>query len=191
MIHRTVELAEPLIVAVCERIKQWRPHQVFHTKGDPYLDRCYIFRRAWVREAIPRDVWWRLPDGVQSWLDRPPLPSIYLHYFYRGDLDQALHNHPWGWAFSLILTNGYHEERWTAQGRQRSTFRPGSFNILRWNTYHRVDLRDPSKGAWTLFITSPRVQDWSFWESERGTAPVLHREFIAAREWDARQSYTN
>jgi hypothetical protein len=28
--------------------------------------------------------------------------------------------------------------------------------------FHRVDLRDEKKGAWTIFFTGPRSKDWGF-----------------------------
>lgn len=39
-------------------------------------------------------------------------PALFLHYFFRGDLDRELHSHPWKWGLSFILTNGYTEERY-------------------------------------------------------------------------------
>ena len=37
--------------------------------------------------------------------------TVYLHRFERPDNDRHLHNHPWPWAVSLVLTGGYDEVR--------------------------------------------------------------------------------
>ena len=48
-----------------------------------------------------------------GWLpgDKPRNVSAYLHHFLRPDGDRELHNHPWTWAFSIVLWGGYTEER--------------------------------------------------------------------------------
>ncbi|MGN6103684.1 MAG: hypothetical protein ACTHU0_01140, partial [Kofleriaceae bacterium] len=68
--------------------KRWA--YTIETDGDPYLTRV----------LLPRI---RIP-GV---CDFRPM----LHRFHRPDVDQHLHNHPWKWAVSLILSGSYVEER--------------------------------------------------------------------------------
>jgi hypothetical protein len=143
------ETTEGLITKLCESIgRAVQDQQTIYTDGDPYLTRYYLRRRR--KSATDNEA-----QG---------LVSIYLHYFHRGDEDWALHNHPWKISLSLILTNGYVEERWVKNGIRKRKIRPGSFNIIRWSDFHRVELNRPDRGAWTLFITGPRVQeDWGFW----------------------------
>lgn len=123
-------------------------HRTIMNGSSKYLTRYYLTRKQ-----------------HESDVDAKGKFSVYLHYFHRGDEDASLHNHPWQWSFSLILTNGYIEERWNDQTQKIDTreIRPGDLNVIRANDFHRVDLRDPSKGAWTIFVTGPRVQSWGFW----------------------------
>ncbi len=93
---------------------------------------------------------------------------LFLHHFHRGDGDQDLHNHPWKWAASLVLSGFYIEERLegvipmkglkpTVMTETRVVTR---FNFLRDTDYHRVDSLHGD--VWTLFLTGPRTQDWGF-----------------------------
>jgi hypothetical protein len=80
-----------------------------------------------------------------------------------------VHDHPWGFSVSLILTDGYVEERWMPTTKTLKTRRlyPGDINVIRKNDFHRVTLMSPERGCWTLFMTSDRVEeksgyDWGF-----------------------------
>jgi hypothetical protein len=79
---------------------------------------------------------------------------VQLHRFLRSDPD-GLHDHPWGWAFSLILAGWYIEER-----RDRDRVRSRGY-FIRGDTFHRVVL--PQGGeVWTLFVHGPYVKHWGF-----------------------------
>jgi hypothetical protein len=145
------EQGGPFIVKSCEAISKLVEAQTFSTDGQPYLSRFYLVRK-------------KRPDQDDD--AGNGRFSLYLHYFHRGDEDWALHNHPWEFSMSLILTNGYVEERWTPLGIKKYILRPGSINIIRSNDFHRVDLIHPEHGAWTLFLTSRRVQEWGFWHPD-------------------------
>lgn len=105
-----------------------------------------------------------LEDGLsKSW-------GLYLHCFHRSDDSDELHSHPWKWAVSLVLKNGYVEDRLEAAREEyrpwaqvtRKAVRAGRLNFLRGTTFHRVDL---DRGeAWTLFLVGPGIQDWGFLE---------------------------
>jgi len=45
---------------------------------------------------------------------------------------------------------------------QRHEVRAGRFNLIKSSDFHRVDLLDEEKGAWTLFFTGRRNKDWGF-----------------------------
>lgn len=93
---------------------------------------------------------------------------VYLHHFHRGDADRELHNHPWAGS-SIILAGGYVEERrGYGMSIERRTFHVGDTNVLEPDTYHRVDLLDPTAGCWSLFTTGPKVQTWHFWDRATG-----------------------
>lgn len=134
--------AEHLLVEMLARWK--RRYRLIEVGGDPYLLRLYLMH--WKRDL---------------------LPGVFLHCFLRGDNDRDLHNHPWKWALSVILTGGYVEERRDDAGEvHRRTVRPGAVNLIRANDFHRVELLDDR--CWTLFIAGPRLQQWGFWNRDTG-----------------------
>lgn len=97
---------------------------------------------------------------------------IYLHYFVRGDLDPSPHNHPFAEAKSVILTGGYKEFRCRGVHRTEITeYEEGMVNQISHHTFHRIELLDPARGCWTLFVAGRRVQasdgeDWGFLDME-------------------------
>src|SRR5574338_185686 len=154
----------PLITKACRFLASKTPSTTITGEdGSPYLTRHYLFRRSW------------LPKGWGS-----SLPSVYLHYFHRGDADEELHNHPWRWSISLILTGGYHEERRVGDDVHSRIIRPGRFNVIRGNDFDRVDLLEPQNGAWTVFVTTNREQDWGFWHPHTKTF-INWREHVEKR----------
>jgi hypothetical protein len=123
-----------------------------------------------------------LEDGLsKSW-------GLYLHCFHRSDDSDKLHSHPWKWAVSFVLKNGYVEDRlettspteWGRGGQvTRREVRAGRLNFLRGTTFHRVDL---DRGeAWTLFLVGPGVADWGFLELASPYTGRKERKFIPWR----------
>src|SRR3972149_5060141 len=111
----------------------------------PYLIRWYIIGRRYAK----------LPF------------QVLLHKFCQSDDATELHSHPWKWSIAIIIKGGYVEER-----RERNTkmvssrvFKPISFNVIKQNDYHRVELL--GKVSWSIFIAGPRTDTWYFWN--RGT----------------------
>lgn len=82
-----------------------------------------------------------IKDGDTPYLERYYVGSpfglrIYLHRFVASDPDRGMHDHPWQWALSIILSGWYYEERRdTLPGRPRMVRR---LNWLRGDTFHRV-----------------------------------------------------
>lgn len=127
----------------------------------------------------------RISRGKEPYLDRyypgPDSDTLgwYLHKFWSGDLGGEVHNHPWSWCLSIILTEGYREIRYLAsrserQGsrffltdRQDVTHLPFGVNILNSNDMHRVILLS-KRPVWTLFIHGPRTSTWGFADEETG-----------------------
>jgi hypothetical protein len=174
-------MIEKLIRKVCERIALGRVARHIPGKSarDLYLSRFYLYPPHTAGESDQ--------NSDDAW-------GISLHHFHRSDEDLELHSHPWGWSFSIILTGGYEEERrvgwggmygYTVTGVVKATFRPGRFNIIRANDFHRVLLLDPQHGAWTLFAHGPRIQDWGFWDPLTGIYEAW-QPFIARRAAEAR-----
>lgn len=114
--------------------------------GEPYLERYFLFRLV----------------GF----------TAYIHRFVDNDPDRGLHDHPWSWSCSLILAGGYHELRathvhtHTAPDIRLRYRRPGRFNVIRGDDFHRIILHWGKKNtgpeAWTLFVHRPRTKGWGF-----------------------------
>lgn len=77
-------------------------------RGEPYLERYYLFGLFRVR--------------------------AYIHRFVASDPDRGLHDHPWGWSVSLLLVGEYREIR---HGMMRRLL-PGFFNLIRGKDFHRI-----------------------------------------------------
>lgn len=106
-----------------------------------------------------------------------------LHKFHRPDGDRSLHNHPWRWAFSLLLAGEYVEERLLPDESQLAGGPISEKRLVRWfnvltdQDYHRItELRG---SVYTLFVAGPRTQSWGFLD-ERGEL-VPWRRYIDER----------
>lgn len=136
-----------MIRSLCFWASKYLPSiTILTSQGNPYLTRYYLF-------------------GA----DRK-FGNIFLHHFHCSDLDQGetdtylLHNHPF-WGLSLILVGGYTEERRQPNDSiTQKRFLPGSFNLVRHETFHRVELLQDD--GWSLFCTGPRSAErsWGFWD---------------------------
>lgn len=93
--------------------------------------------------------------------------GVYLHYFYKGDEDRELHNHPWERALSFVLLGGYYEERRTEKDEViLKDIKPLTFNYITKDHFHRVIKKKKSPHVWTIFFTGKRVQNWGFWDRD-------------------------
>lgn len=109
--------------------------------GDkPYLERYYLFTALGVR--------------------------FYLHRFVESDPDRGLHDHPWPWAFSIILAGSYEEHRRSGARTVRW------FNWLTGDNFHRVVLHrylntNEPRHVWTMFAhRTRRTKEWGFLREE-------------------------
>lgn len=148
--------------------------------------------------VIPRG-----PDG-QPYLERYYIGSdndvagAFLHRFRASDDVGELHNHPWSWSMSFILSGRYREIRAEAAISERSASRvfvgawqerilgPGAVNRLEAHDFHRVELLDDQ--VWTLFVHGPRVQSWGFVPERFGEWHELR--VINERTFTAREAVT-
>lgn len=90
----------------------------------------------------------------------------YIHRFMESDHDIGVHDHPFGWSFSLILSGGYVEFRMIGIGKDglilhRRLVRPCRINRIGPHTFHRVELVN-EREAWSLFVHGPRIKKWGF-----------------------------
>lgn len=83
--------------------------------------------------------------------------NVYLHEFFRGDVDRCLHDHPWRFV-TVVLAGGYREHLPGGESRWRPAgtvlYRPATFA-------HRVEVPE-GRRAWSLVIVGPRVRQWGF-----------------------------
>lgn len=118
--------------------------------------------------------------------------NIYLHKFCRSDDDRALHDHPWMFNVSILLTGEYDEENpanpkeWPRDLSRKKLRRKRFIPYFRWGrSPHRVQLIECTPGdicdcggsaflckkyypngekpVWTIFITGPIVRRWGFY----------------------------
>lgn len=137
-------------------------------EGSPYLERYYLCTL----------LGWR----------------FYLHRFVGSDPDRGLHDHPWRFAFSIVLSGFYHEE--TRQGTKPVR----RFNWLTGDTFYRVILPKTESWmyvesikdrvrvfseaqCWTLFAhTTGRPNSWGFLRKQKDWR--THEEIAVFREYD-------
>lgn len=115
--------------------KRFKPHLIIKTpEGNEYLER------------------WRGARGKRL--------GVFLHRISAPDFDRDLHNHPWSWAFAIILSGGYTE---TIQDRHGCQY-PHCVSWFNWipgHKFHTIE-RLYKNPTWSLFVHGPRVQPWGF-----------------------------
>lgn len=151
-------------------VAKWSPFGGMAVPADfsyPYLLRTYLTPDG-MRLHLPGKVMNEKDYGVGAGA-RP-----YLHFFFRGDGDRELHSHPWRVSYSLILVGGYIEYKWNPKTKvvEKKVYKPWSFNVLRHDDFHRVELLD-KRGCWTLFVSVDRLaksddKDWGFLDVATG-----------------------
>lgn len=108
------------------------------------------------------------------------LPGIYLHKFLCADLDKDLHDHPWNFAVSFILSGGYEEERYDSNNDIYSrVVSAGKINLVQGSAFHRIDSL-MTDSVWTLFVPFWRKKDWGFIIRDTGNY-VDYRTYLANR----------
>ena len=120
------------------RIKNRTPDVIIGGANNPYLLRWFV---------IPRNRFF----------------NIYLHRFCRSDDDRALHDHPWLFNISILLSGSYLEV--TKKGLKMLV--EGQWKFRFGNSPHRVQLflqenYEKEEPVDTLFITGPKIREWGF-----------------------------
>jgi len=97
--------------------------------------------------------------------------TFYLHRFVSSDSERHVHNHPWGWAATVILCGSYLEERVidlcpsASESGCLTEYRTRRwFGRVNGNTFHQI--HEAERNTWTLFFHGPRVpgKGWGFFE---------------------------
>ena len=158
-----MNMASSLLYRFAGRLR----YRLISIAGRPYLERHFLFKRF----------------GM----------TAYLPHFVSGDDERNVHDHPWLWAFSVILAGGYTEERlrWFDPDcgfalDLRRMF-PLRINIIGPRAFHRII--KPKPGTWTLFVHGPRVKRWGFLEHCARYAAGQDRSMVY-HETVYRQPYT-
>jgi len=114
--------------------------------------------------------------------------TFYLHRFISSDSNDGLHNHPWRWGRSLILSGSYIEERVfdlcpdaNISGCMTENRHIRWWNVVNANTFHRIYDAEPN--TWVLFFHSERVmirkgmasvfKGWGFIKSLEGSGTLF------------------
>lgn len=140
---RLLRKATDMMKSILHRITSALPCRLITDKGRPYLERYYVGTLFGVR--------------------------CYIHRFVASDPDRGLHDHPWPWAFSIVLAGAYYEITRSGIDLVRR------FNVLNGDSFHRVLLsqrKDGSAGeqeCWTLFFHRAKdVKTWGFLRQASG-----------------------
>ena len=114
------------------RLSGWLPCRIISEGDRPYLERYYVATLFGVR--------------------------CYLHRFVGSDPDRGLHDHPWAWGASLILSGWYLEE--TRSGTRVVK----RFNAFTGDHFHRVIVpQGAPTEVWTLFFhRAGDIKPWGF-----------------------------
>jgi hypothetical protein len=135
--------AERVIARALMALTAHLPLRIISENGRPYLERYFIFHTPWVR--------------------------CYLHRFVGSDPERGLHDHPWRWAASLVLTGWYLEAKRDGWHQVRLA------NWLTGDTFHRVVMPIGQHECWTLFIhTTHDVKPWGFAKATVDGLPNSH-----------------
>jgi hypothetical protein len=124
-----------------------------HPDGSPYLTRTVL----WGADCLETH------DAS--------IPShAFVHEIHSADGDRHMHDHPWKWAASVILSGGYTERRighWTSDGKTinwfpvvERTHRVGDLSLLNPKEYHSIVAVEPN--TVTLFLCGREISDWGF-----------------------------
>lgn len=150
--------------------------QDLRTKRDPF---------TWLEELLWVVAAWAPFGAKMIWREAPYMARIYLTpwwfprqvFLHRILLsDNGIHNHPYKWSCSLILTGGYLETRkwrestlgfgWCLQENSPKRW----LNWIPAGAFHAIALDQGP--VWTLFFCGPRDRDWGFLDSAGGFHPV-------------------
>jgi hypothetical protein len=155
------------------------PVKIIDDHGIPYLERYYLWTVFGTR--------------------------MYLHRFIGSDPDRGLHNHPWRWAISIVLSGFYWEK--THYGVKKVRW----LNGLVGDTFHRVILAPEYRtirvkspigiaiglehtgrllSCWTLFMhRAKRAKSWGFLR-DKGQLGIVFNEHTPSSQGDPEDWWT-
>lgn len=151
----------------------------------PYLSRWYLLGRPTMPDgSSPFDATGAPREGAE-WSDGY---GLYIHRFHQSDLEEELHDHPFAFAISLVLSGSYTEKRlYPNRGIVSRRVTRGDLNVIGPETFHRVELAEGEE-AWSVFLVAPKSKSWGFLRPWGTVTPF--REFFAERS-RARRTMTH
>jgi len=107
-------------------------------------------------------------DGFKDepYLERAFLFSVfgltaYIHRFVASDPDRGMHDHPFLFSLSFVLS-GYYIEKYICKYKIADR-KIKWFNWIPTHRFHRIiKPEEYKKPIWTLFIHGPRIKSWGF-----------------------------
>jgi hypothetical protein len=162
------------------------PKTTITVNGKPYLTRCYLFGkdRAWGNvylhhfhssdqgDELHNHPWvWGLSLVLAGGYSEERVSNPFYIDIKARDERAKRHVTSLNLKYDpLAIDDGYccsgHIERTAADLPplviERRDIRPGRLNLITTRDFHRVDLKDEKRGAWTIFFTGPRSKDWGF-----------------------------
>lgn len=141
--------AEPQPVRWIDRLLKRLSGKQIYLDGRPYLTRYYL-----------------IGDGSGRRFE------LYLHRIQLKDPYRWLHNHPWHWFLSIVLSGHYSQkvlDLSSNTGRKEVHVR--YCNLFRGkNRYHAIS-DVPERGVWTLVLVPPKSKNsvrWGYWNEDSG-----------------------
>lgn len=116
-------------------------------------------RRIFIKDKLYLERWFIIPRNTYF--------NIYIHVFHTSDGDRELHDHPWN-NMSIIIENGYIEERFTPSGFLCMCYStPGEVIFRKAEEAHRIagilKIGEPGNSTVkTLFFTGRNRREWGF-----------------------------
>lgn len=92
--------------------------------------------------------------------------QLYFHVFHRGDMDRAVHDHPWPWV-TLPLVSYWELVRNPDTGL-KSLNKVNRFRLHKRPATYTHRIIDPStpKKLYTLFWHGAKTREWGFWDGK-------------------------
>jgi hypothetical protein len=97
--------------------------------------------------------------------------GIRLHVWKRSDDKRYFHNHPW-WFFTFVLKGSYSDYGLNTKTGAVTIDELKQFSFRFRNADHYHFVKVPPKGAITLVISGPPMQNWGFWINNRMMRPL-------------------
>ena len=128
-----------------QRLLRRTSGKTIYVYGEPYLTRYYLVGNGSGR-------------GFE----------VYVHNMHKVDQFRWLHNHPWNWFLSIVLSGYYVQDIFNRRTNHSKKQNIRLVNLFRGlHRYHAI--RELPKGeAWTLVLVPPKKKafEWGYWNPE-------------------------